>query len=168
MFINNLCPPALIYLIFSLVQIVIDTLNGLYNTAFVKVWIAILFTSLLNILCERGLSVISWLIVFLPFMFMATLTTILLVSFGMDPYSGKVFKTTQTTNNIESEQNISTVAVNNNVASKQGDFIMNEDGLTHAHMHTHADGSQHAHVHTHASYSSADHDGDWLSGINNH
>ena len=89
MFIDNLCPPALIYLIFSLVQIVIDTLKGLYNTAFIKVWITILFTSLLNILCERGLSLISWLIVFLPFIFMATLTTILLVSFGMDPYSGK-------------------------------------------------------------------------------
>ena len=36
MFIDNLCPPALIYLIFSLVQIIIDTLKGLYNTAFIK------------------------------------------------------------------------------------------------------------------------------------
>ena len=37
---QSLCPPALIYLIFSLTQIVIDTINGLYNTAVIKVWVS--------------------------------------------------------------------------------------------------------------------------------
>ncbi len=143
MFIDNLCPPALIYLIFSLVQIIIDTLKGLYNTAFIKVWITILFTSLLNILCERGLSLISWLIVFLPFIFMATLTTILLVSFGMDPYSGKIFKTT--TNNT------------NDMNNQNGQYILDNDGLTHGHLHMHADGTQHSHIHTHPNYLDSDH-----------
>ena len=32
----NLCPPAIIYLIFSITQILIDTFKGLYNTAFIK------------------------------------------------------------------------------------------------------------------------------------
>ena len=143
MFIDNLCPPALIYLIFSLVQIIIDTLKGLYNTAFVKVWITILFTSLLNILCERGLSVISWLIVFLTCIFLATLTTILLISFGMDPYSGKIFKTNSTTENDMNNQD------------KQ--YILNNDGLTHGHLHVHADGTQHSHIHTHPNYLESDH-----------
>ena len=143
MFIDNLCPPALIYLIFSLVQIVIDTLKGLYNTAFIKVWITILFTSLLNILCERGLSLISWLIVFLPFIFMATLTTILLVSFGMDPYSGKFFKTTTNTTN--------------DTVNQDGPYILDNNGLTHGHGHVHADGTHHAHIHTHPNYLDSDH-----------
>ena len=32
----NLCPPALIYLVFSIIQIVIDIGKGFYNTAFAK------------------------------------------------------------------------------------------------------------------------------------
>ena len=46
----NLCPPAIIYLIFSITQILIDTYKGLYNTAFMKVIVASMVTLLLNIL----------------------------------------------------------------------------------------------------------------------
>ena len=46
----NLCPPAIIYLIFSITQILIDTFKGLYNTAFMKVIVTITVTLLLNIL----------------------------------------------------------------------------------------------------------------------
>ena len=56
---QNLCPPALIYLIFSLTQIIIDTFKGLYNTAFLKFFVMILFTFLLNTLCAQGLDIIS-------------------------------------------------------------------------------------------------------------
>ena len=92
MFAENLCPPALIYLIYSFIQIVIDTLNGMYNTAFIKLWVSVIFTALLNILCDQGLGIISWTIVFLPFILTALLTTILLVEFGLDSSSGKVYK----------------------------------------------------------------------------
>ena len=34
--INKLCPPAILYLGFSLTQIIIDTFKGFYNTAFFK------------------------------------------------------------------------------------------------------------------------------------
>ena len=64
---NQLCPPALIYLIFSTTQVIIDSVKGLYNTALMKIWVAILFTILLNYLCSLGLGTISWLIVFIPF-----------------------------------------------------------------------------------------------------
>ena len=92
MFVEKICPPALIYLVYSFIQIVIDTLNGLYNTAFIKLWVSAIFTILLNILCERGLGIISWTIVFLPFILTALLTTILLLEFGMDPSSGKLYR----------------------------------------------------------------------------
>jgi hypothetical protein len=60
MLINNLCGPALIYLVFSLMQIIIDIFKELYNTAFLKFIVMIVFTILLNILCEKGLGVVSF------------------------------------------------------------------------------------------------------------
>lgn len=85
-----LCPPALIYLIFSLTQIVIDTINGLYNTAVIKVWVSFIFTILLNYLCNLGLGIISWVIVFIPFILMTIIVSILLLMFGLDPTTGKI------------------------------------------------------------------------------
>ena len=85
-----LCPPALIYLIFSLTQIVIDTINGLYNTAILKVWVSFIFTILLNYLCNLGLGIISWVIVFIPFILMTIIVSILLLMFGLDPTTGKI------------------------------------------------------------------------------
>ena len=66
----NLCPPALIYLVFSTTQIVIDTIKGFHNTAFLKIWVTFAFTVLLNFLCEKGLGIVSWIIVFIPFILM--------------------------------------------------------------------------------------------------
>lgn len=85
-----LCPPALIYLIFSLTQIVIDSVNGLYNTAIIKIWITFIFTILLNYLCKLGLGIISWIIVFIPFVLMTVIVAMLLLMFGLDPTTGKL------------------------------------------------------------------------------
>ena len=85
--INKLCPPAILYLGFSLTQIIIDTFKGFYNTAFFKTIVMIIFTLLLNILCNKGLGVISWLIVFIPFILMTYITAVLLFVFGLSPTS---------------------------------------------------------------------------------
>lgn len=90
MLINNLCGPALIYLVFSLMQIIIDIFKELYNTAFLKFIVMIVFTILLNILCQKGLGVVSWIIVFVPFIFMTLITSILLFTFGLTPSRGRV------------------------------------------------------------------------------
>jgi hypothetical protein len=50
----------------------------------------IVFTLLLNILCNRGLGIISWLIVFIPFILMTYITAILLYTFGLTPTTGKI------------------------------------------------------------------------------
>jgi hypothetical protein len=86
----NLCPPAIIYLIFSITQILIDTYKGLYNTAFMKVIVTFMVTLLLNILCDRGLSSISWLIVFIPFILMTVIVSMLIYIFGLDSATGKL------------------------------------------------------------------------------
>jgi len=86
----NLCAPALIYVAFSLTQIIIDTFKGLYNTAFFKAIVMIIITILLNALCESGMGIISWVIVFIPFIFMSVIIAILLYVFGLDPATGKL------------------------------------------------------------------------------
>ena len=96
MIINNICSPAIIYLGFSLTQIIIDIYKSMYNTAFLKFIVSILFTIILNILCDRNLHVISWIIVFIPFIFMTVITTILLYMFGLDPFFGKLKYNIQT------------------------------------------------------------------------
>ena len=69
---------------FSLTQIIIDTFKGFYNTAFFKSIVMVIFTLLLNILCKRGLGIISWLIVFIPFILMTYITAVLMFVFGLN------------------------------------------------------------------------------------
>jgi hypothetical protein len=99
--IPNLCPPAIIYLIFSITQILIDSFKGLYNTAFIKFIVMVMITALLNILCQSGLGVISWLIVFIPFILMTVIVTMLLYVFGLNTTTGSLdyaCTNTETTN----------------------------------------------------------------------
>ena len=51
----------------------------------------IVFATVLNILCSKNLSVIAWLIVFIPFIFMTVITTLLLIAFGLDPEGKSLF-----------------------------------------------------------------------------
>ena len=99
----NLCPPAIIYLIFSITQILIDTYKGLYNTAFMKVIVASMVTLLLNILCEKGLGVVSWIIVFIPFILMTVIVTFLLYFFGLNASTGTFSQTKGAINGITTD-----------------------------------------------------------------
>ena len=90
---NEFCAPALLYIAFTLTHIIIDLFKQMYNTALVKFIVMIIFTFLLNLLCQRGLTVISWLIVFIPFITMTVITTLLLIIFGLSPFTGKIEKT---------------------------------------------------------------------------
>lgn len=85
---SSFCGPSILYLGFSIIQIIIDIYKGLYNTTFIKFIVTILFTLFLNILCKSGLTVVSWLIVFIPFISMTIITTLLLFVFGLDPSRG--------------------------------------------------------------------------------
>lgn len=78
----DLCTPAFIYLIFSLIQICVDSFNGLLKTAMIKLFVMVIVTFLLNTLCGAGLSIISWIIVLVPFLFMVVSVSILIYVFG--------------------------------------------------------------------------------------
>ena len=113
----NLCAPAIMYLIFSISQILIDTFNGLYNTAIIKGIVTVTVTLLLNILCEQGLTVVSWIIVFVPFIFMTVIVSMILYVFGLDAASGK-FK-----NNYDPVKSNDTKSNGNNSNTKCADNI---------------------------------------------
>ncbi len=88
MVLENVCPPALLYLAFSIIQIIIDLYRGDSLQAMFKFIVMIIFTIVLNAICRAGMSIISWFIVFIPFILMTYLTTILFFVFGINP--GKV------------------------------------------------------------------------------
>jgi hypothetical protein len=94
----ELCAPAIIYLIFSITQILIDTFKGLYNTALMKFVVMIMITFLLQMLCERGLNIISWIIVFIPFILMTVIVSLLLYMFGLNATTGTINYTCQNAN----------------------------------------------------------------------
>lgn len=101
----NVCAPALIYIAFSLTQVIIDTFKGLYNTALFKFIVMIIITILLNALCQSGMGIISWIIVFIPFIFMSVIVAILLYVFGLDPATGKL-NIIQSSNNKNTTGNV--------------------------------------------------------------
>ena len=113
----NLCAPAIIYLIFSITQILIDLYKGLYNTAFMKVIIASMVTLLLNILCEKGLSVISWIIVFIPFILMTFMVSLLLYFFGLNATTGTLDYTCKDENSTTSSTTSSNLLYPNGVST---------------------------------------------------
>ena len=94
---TTICPPALIYIVFSLTQIIIDLIKGLYNTAFMKFIVMSIIGFLLNLLCQGGLGIISWIIVFIPFVLMTIITAMLLYAFGLNDTTGSFIKTPQNT-----------------------------------------------------------------------
>lgn len=83
MIVEYICPPAILYLAFSITQIIIDMFRGETNTAFLKFIVMIIFTLALNLLCSAGLGIISWFIVFIPFILMTYITTVLAFAFGI-------------------------------------------------------------------------------------
>ena len=87
MLLESICPPALLYIAFSLTQVIIDIFKRLYNAAFMKFIVMIIFTIILNLLCKSGMSIISWFIVFVPFIMMTVISTMLLFVFGLSPSS---------------------------------------------------------------------------------
>jgi ABC-type transport system involved in Fe-S cluster assembly fused permease/ATPase subunit len=105
----ELCTPAIIFIIFSLIQIIIDIIKGYFNTALIKLIVMIIITFLLNLLCIGGLTILSWIIVFIPFIFMTVIITLLLYVFGLNATTG-TFK-----RNLNNASNNITIDKDNNI-----------------------------------------------------
>lgn len=77
-FIDSLCPPALLYLLFITIQIALDVSFGLFTLAAGKVGVGLIVVYLLNALCGVDLGIVSWAIVATPFIITALATSIAL------------------------------------------------------------------------------------------
>lgn len=75
-FIEDLCPPALLYLIFLVVQVGLDASLGLWVTLVIKTVLGLSVVVVLDTLCGVGLSVASWFLVAAPFIITALATAI--------------------------------------------------------------------------------------------
>jgi hypothetical protein len=73
-FVEELCPPALLYLIFLVVQLGLDAGLGLWITFAVKLIVGLFFVYLLNTFCGIGLTPVSWFVVAAPFVITALAT----------------------------------------------------------------------------------------------
>ena len=126
----DLCPPALIYVVFSITQIIIDTFKGLYNTAFFKFIVMCMVTLLLNALCQSGMGVISWIIVFIPFILMTIITSMLLFVFGLSPSEGDINYNVDYPNNGKHHENNKNNGNENNNKEKSNNDDYNPNDFT--------------------------------------
>lgn len=74
--IENLCPPALLYLIFLVVQLGLDASLGMWVTFVVKVILGFAVVILLDTFCSIELGAVSWFLVAAPFLITALGTAI--------------------------------------------------------------------------------------------
>jgi hypothetical protein len=90
-FIDALCPPALLYLLYIVIHVGLDLSLGLYVTALGKVVMGVTGTIILDALCSVDLGVVSWAIVATPFIMVALATSISL-GLGIDREVGKMVR----------------------------------------------------------------------------
>ena len=75
-FIEDLCPPSLLYLIFLVVQLGFDLSLGMIPTFVIKLIFGIAVVVILDMFCGVGLGVVSWVLVATPFVVTALATAI--------------------------------------------------------------------------------------------
>ncbi len=68
MIVSDLCTPAMIYFILSFFYLLISSFTS-FNVINVisKIFFILVWSWILNFLCSSGYSIISWLLVLLPF-----------------------------------------------------------------------------------------------------
>jgi hypothetical protein len=75
-FIEDLCPPALLYLIFLVVQLGLDASLGMWVTLVVKAFLGLATVGVLDVFCDIQLGGVSWFLVAAPFLITALGTSI--------------------------------------------------------------------------------------------
>ena len=75
-FIEALCPPATLYLIFLVIQLGLDLSMGLWVTFSIKLILGLAVVKVLDTFCGIGLTPVSWFLVAAPFLITALATAI--------------------------------------------------------------------------------------------
>jgi predicted aspartyl protease len=88
---NTLCTPAIVYLVYSITQVIAKIIRQEYTPALIEIIVSVIFALLLNFLCSKNMEVVAWLIIFIPFAFMSIVIGMLLFLFNRDPETGRIF-----------------------------------------------------------------------------
>jgi hypothetical protein len=75
-FIEDLCPPALLYAIFLAIQLGFDASLGMWATFVIKLLLGLAVVVVLDMFCGIGLGVVSWFLVAAPFIITSLATAI--------------------------------------------------------------------------------------------
>jgi hypothetical protein len=75
-FIENLCPPALLYALFLAIQLGFDVADFAWITAVTKVVFGGATVFILDLLCRLDLGIVAWFIMAAPFIITALATSI--------------------------------------------------------------------------------------------
>lgn len=75
-FVERLCPPALLYLVFVAASAGLDVSFGYIGVAAVKALVGVSIVFILNSFCSVNLSVVSWFLVSAPFVVLTLATAI--------------------------------------------------------------------------------------------
>jgi hypothetical protein len=87
-FIDMLCPPALLYLLYIVIQVGLDLSLGLFATAAIKLVMGLTGTVILDAFCGVDLGIVSWAIIATPFI-MTALATSISLGLGLDRMMAK-------------------------------------------------------------------------------
>lgn len=90
-FIDSLCPPALLYALYTTIHVGLDVSLGLFATALIKVVMGVTGVVILDALCGVDLGIVSWAIVATPFIMVALASSISL-GLGLDRLMSRVVK----------------------------------------------------------------------------
>ena len=82
MILDSFCTPAIVYIVFSFVHVLMAIFENEPKGAFLQAVMGLLITLLLQLLCMNGLSLLSWIIAFLPLIFYTYMTILLYSIFG--------------------------------------------------------------------------------------
>jgi hypothetical protein len=75
-FIEDLCPPALLYAIFIAIQLGFDAALGMWATFIIKFMLGLAVVIVLDMFCGIGLTPVSWFMVAAPFIITSLATAI--------------------------------------------------------------------------------------------
>ena len=85
MLLTRFCAPAFIYFIFFIIHVLVSMYQGETNKAILQLLIGLLMTCLLQLLCFKGMTIVSWIIVFIPFITYTYMMILLFNVFGLEP-----------------------------------------------------------------------------------
>ena len=104
-FIDALCPPALLYLLYVTIHTGLDLSLGRFATAAIKTVMGIAGVVILDSLCSVDLGIVSWAIVATPFLMVALASSISL-GLGIDRAVADSFSNPLTGDNLKNRDRI--------------------------------------------------------------